>query len=247
MLRLRKRGQAEASRVWRSVRPEDLDGTFNVGVLEMTVSTLQKEAARLSSAYLSAFIASELGEPQRPPALTVWDKTFNGNDLREGLRSAVIKAKMAIDEGTDPATATRNSRSILISDTGLFIDTAARESLRQGMEADPRIIGYNRAIKGTCGACAGSTTYEAFSPNAPVVPLNVHVNCVCVSEPVLSGVPDRFPRPSGEQVFASLSSEKQDEMLGPAAAEKVRNGEAKLSDFVMVEGGFIKQRPAEDV
>jgi hypothetical protein len=187
MVRLRQQGQREAGRLWGRVKPDDLDGTFPLGQLELTVSALQREAARLSSAYLSTFIASELGEPERPPALSVWDKAFGGGDLREGLRSAVIKTKVAIGEGEDPQRATKNSRAILVSDVGLFIDTAARESLRQGMEMDDRIVGYQRALKGTCGACSGSTSYEAFSPNAPVAPLNVHPNCQCVAEPVVTG------------------------------------------------------------
>jgi hypothetical protein len=185
MIRLRKQGQREAGRLWGRVKADDLDGTFPLGQLELTVTTLQREAARLSSAYLSTFIASELGEPEHPPALSVWDKAFGGGDLREGLRSAVIKTKVAIGEGEDPQRATRNSKAILVSDVGLFIDTAARESLRQGMEMDDRIVGYQRALKGTCGACAGSRTYEAFSPNAPVVQLMYHPSCQCVAEPVV--------------------------------------------------------------
>ncbi len=247
MIRLRRQGQREAKRQWRQVKANDLDGTFPVMQLELTVSTLQREAARLSSAYLSAFISSELGEPERPPALTVWDKTFGGNPLREGLRSAVIKAKQRIDDGMDPTEATKASGPTLIADVGLFIDTAARETLRQGMEDDERIVGYQRAVKGTCGACSGDTQYEAFSPNAPVASLNIHPGCLCVAEPVLSGVPNRFPRPTGPEIFDSLSPEKQDEVLGPEAAAMVRNGDAVLADFVHVDGGFIRQKPVEMV
>jgi hypothetical protein len=54
------------------------------------------------------------------------------------------------------------------------------------MEQDDRIVGYQRALKGTCGACSGSRSYEAFSPNAPVVELKVHPNCQCVAEPVVT-------------------------------------------------------------
>ncbi len=54
-------------------------------------------------------------------------------------------------------------------------------------------------------------------------------------------------RPTGQEIFDSLTEAEQDEMLGPEAAEKVRKGEATLSDFVKVEGGFITQRPAEDL
>jgi hypothetical protein len=170
--------------MWIGVDPDDLDATFNLGTLELTVTTLQREAARLSSAYLSTFIASELGEPERPPALSVWDKAFGGGDLREALRSAVIKTKQAIGEGEDPTKATRKNRMVLVNDVGLFIDTAARESLRQGMEMDDRIVGYQRALKGTCGACAGNVAVET-SVELPSIPLRIHPNCQCVTEPVV--------------------------------------------------------------
>ncbi len=246
MLRLRRQGQREAKRYWRQVNPDALDATFPLGQLELTVSTLQREAARLSSAYLASFIASELGEPERPPALSVWEKTFNGNPLREGLRSAVINAKGLIKDGEDPRTATRNSKAILVSDVGLFIDTAARESLRGGMEMEPRIEGWQRSITGTCGACAGDVAVET-SVELPSVPLLVHPNCQCVTVPVITGAPNRFPLLTGMEAFARKDPIKQDEMLGPEAAEKVRQGEATLKDFVQVDGGFIRQRPAENV
>jgi GNAT superfamily N-acetyltransferase len=185
MVRLRKQGQREAGRLWRQVKADDLDGTFPLGQLELTVSTLQREAARLSSAYLSTFIASELGEPERPPALSVWDKAFGGGDLREALRSAVIKTKQAIGEGDDPREATNRNRIVLVNDVGLFIDTAARESLRQGMEQDDRIVGYQRALKGTCGACAGNVAVET-TVELPSIPLRIHPNCQCVTEPVMT-------------------------------------------------------------
>jgi hypothetical protein len=184
MIRLRKQGQREAGRLWGQVKADDLDGTFPLGQLELTVSTLQREAARLSSAYLSTFIASELGEPERPPALSVWDKTFGGNPLREGLRSAIIASKVRINDSEDPQDAINKSREILVSDVGLFIDTAARESLRQGMEMDDRIVGYQRALKGTCGACAGNVAVET-SVELPSIPLRIHPNCQCVTEPVV--------------------------------------------------------------
>ena len=53
-------------------------------------------------------------------------------------------------------------------------------------------------------------------------------------------------RPTGQDHFDSLSPAEQDEMVGPAAAEKIRAGEATLADFVQRDGGFIRQRPVED-
>jgi hypothetical protein len=246
MVALRRRGQTEARRIWADVSPENLDGTFPVGTLELMVSTLQREAARLSSAYLMSFLASELGHPTTPPPVTVWRRAWGGGDLRTGLRSAVIKAKVAIREGTDPREAVKNARVTLINDVGLFIDTAARESLRSGMEFDERIEGWQRVIKGTCGACAGDVAVEV-SVNLPSVPLHVHPNCQCVTQPVITGLPNRFSPPSGADHFERLDRDGQDEMLGPEAAEKVRGGEATLADFVERDGGFISQKPAEDL
>jgi hypothetical protein len=242
MVRLRQQGQREAKRIWNGVNPDDLDATFPLGQLELTVSTLQREAARLSSAYLSTFIASELGEPERPPALSVWDKAFGGGDLREGLRSAVIKTKAAIGEGEDPRRATKAGRKVLVSDVGLFIDTAARESLRQGMEMDPRIEGWQRSITGTCGACSGDVAVEV-STQLPSIPLNIHPSCRCVTVPVLVGLPNAFPLLSGIEAFDRKNPAEQDEMLGPEVAEKVRQGEVMLADLVEVDGGFITQKP----
>jgi hypothetical protein len=54
-------------------------------------------------------------------------------------------------------------------------------------------------------------------------------------------------RPTGQEIFDSLSKAEQDEMLGPEAAEKVRQGEATLADFVMHDGNFITQKPVEQV
>lgn len=57
---------------------------------------------------------------------------------------------------------------------------------------------------------------------------------------------DPHPQPTGQAVFDDLSAEAQDEMVGPAAAEKIRKGEATLADFVQRDGGFITQKPAEE-
>jgi hypothetical protein len=50
-------------------------------------------------------------------------------------------------------------------------------------------------------------------------------------------------RPTGQEIFDSLSKAEQDEMLGPEAAEMVRQGEVMLADLVEVDGGFITQKP----
>jgi hypothetical protein len=242
MLRLRQQGQREAKRIWNGVNPDDLDATFNLGTLELTVTTLQREAARLSSAYLSTFIASELGESERPPALSVWDKAFGGGDLREALRSAVIKTKQEIGEGEDPREATNRNRIVLVNDVGLFIDTAARESLRQGMVQDDRIVGYQRALKGTCGACAGNVAVET-SVELPSIPLRIHPNCQCVTEPV---VRPRSPREGAREANTRLNAEQlrsvYDDYFGPFNNSFEMNGLLRTGKW---ERSFARPRLTE--
>ena len=59
-------------------------------------------------------------------------------------------------------------------------------------------------------------------------------------------------RPSARRVFDALSHEQQDEIYGVEGAEKIRNGEASLADFVQRSSpgdtpGFIQQKPVEDL
>jgi hypothetical protein len=62
---------------------------------------------------------------------------------------------------------------------------AGRESLREAMERDDRIEGWQRAVRGTCGACGGDIAV-AVSTELPAIPLKVHPYCQCVTEPVVA-------------------------------------------------------------
>lgn len=58
--------------------------------------------------------------------------------------------------------------------------------------------------------------------------------------------------PTGPERFAAMTPEEQDAAIGPAAAEAVRSGKAKLSDFIERSGDgpgprFIRQRPVQDL
>jgi hypothetical protein len=61
--------------------------------------------------------------------------------------------------------------------------------------------------------------------------LPVHEHCRCTSEPVIRGVREQVQRPTGHDIFESLSTQEQDARLGPAA-ELVRTGQASLDDLV---------------
>jgi hypothetical protein len=79
-------------------------------------------------------------------------------------------------------------------------DHAHRTALLDGLAADERFQGWQRAVTGTCGACAGDIAVEV-STNLPSIPLQVHPNCQCVTEPVIA------PR------FRAVRKETQDKTL----------------------------------
>jgi hypothetical protein len=47
-------------------------------------------------------------------------------------------------------------------------------------------------------------------------------------------------RPSGLEHFEAMSEAEQDEKFGPDLAAKLRSGEVKLSDLILVDGTFIR-------
>ena len=190
MVAIRERAQREARATWRKIDPDRLDDTYEVGMLTLTVSTLQREAARLSGGYLRAFVESELREPAGEPLVDARQvgQARNGDQLRKALESPMITTKVAIKDGHSPREALAIGRSALERMVGLATDTAAREALRVGMEATPDVVGWRRAVKGTCGACMGAATGTIENDAAD---LDIHPNCQCVSEPAITGRPTK--------------------------------------------------------
>lgn len=54
-------------------------------------------------------------------------------------------------------------------------------------------------------------------------------------------------RPTAEHRFADMTTAEQDEVFGSDAAQMIRDGTATFSDFIKVEGGFLVQKPADDL
>lgn len=257
MLRLRRSGTLEARRTWAAVRPADLDATYDVATLALWVEQRQRAAARASSAYLAAFVASELGEETVPlPAdYEATGKTYERNELRESLRNPMIGVKVGIASGKTPAEALATNRERVERMVALAIDTAGREALRSGIEADERIEGWQRAVGGTCGACLGDVAVET-SVELPSIPIRVHPYCQCVTEPYVVRPPravEAAPRPSGRELFERMSATEQDEALSPPVAAAVRAGEVELADLVRerrIDGpapNFIAQASAAEL
>lgn len=230
MVAIREQASREARRFWGAVQFEAIDATFDRETLARVLSGLQRDAALASRGYVGAYVSSEL--ERRIDAPPVDPEAFSGEalgqDLVEALTGPVITAKIAIGDGrADEAMELGLNRLLRFAE--LSADTAARASLSEAIRADDRIRGWRRAVRGTCGACLGAATGDLAGDSET---MDVHPGCQCVSEPEVVGVRQRFPRPSGAQLFAAMELVRQDEILGPERAELVRTGAVELADLV---------------
>jgi hypothetical protein len=234
LLGLRDSIQALARSTWRAVVIEDLEGTFDQWRTMMTtgVTAAQQEAVRATSGYVTAYLTTELGEPTRGPTLDSTryvGKTRDGRSVHDGLESPLIGIRLTFKRGGNLEAAFREGLNRAIRMVGEDVMHAGRQSLQDAFVLDERIVGWKRAVRGTCGACAGLAD-GATSP--PGTPLNIHPGCQCVSEAVVKGSPDQYPRPTGQELFLGLTSAQQDAAIGAEAAEKVRSGDISLKDLI---------------
>jgi len=219
---------------WEIIDPANLDRGHAEWVARTApaLAALQAAGVRLTAAYITAFLRSELRHPVAPPTLdearyVALSRT--GKPLAAALTGTLITAKVAIADGTDPRTALDHAASQARRVAGTETTAAARAALGDTIATDPRIVGWQRATGGGCGACLAAAT-RTYGPDEP---LQVHDNCRCTAEPIVADVPDTTPRPDGFALFDRMSAEQQDRALGPAA-DLVRSGRVALTDLLAV-------------
>lgn len=220
----------------------DLDETYEAWLTAAApaITLAQRQAVEASGAYLTAFLTSEFGSPtEASPIETApyagWSR--DGRPLREALASPLIAVKSSLARGADLPRALRDGQVRMERMVGLEIDHAALDSLLHGIDADDQFDGWERAVRGTCGACLAAATGPTDGLLFPR-----HPHCKCVAEPRVRGVPIRFPRPTGAALFAAMTPAQQDEAVGPAVAESIREGEIALADLL----GVSAQATTED-
>jgi hypothetical protein len=238
---------------WK-VRAEDLDGSFApwLALSAAQMSQAQRLAARRSVAYLSAFTASELGHLIRTPAIDLSSYTgasSDGQPLETALLSPLIGAKAQIGEGIPVEKAIANARVRALRAIGFGVDQAARRALSAAMDQSAHVEGWRRALAGTCEACMGLADGSTLPAGTP---LECHPYCECVSEPVIAGVPDRFPQPTGHQLFTAMGAARQVAQFGEERAKLLRDGDVTLGEMVdrspqARQEDFITAKPLADL
>jgi hypothetical protein len=250
---LRARAVVIARAEWAKLDPQDLDGSHArwVATVAATLTELQRGGTRLSAAYLSAYLTSELGRRVSPSqdATAAAGVARDGRPLVEALTPSLFTVKQAIGDGRPVAEALAVGGARAFRTVGEEAIAPGREGLANGIEADGRIVGWRRVTGGGCGACLAAAT-GAIQADDEV--LEVHPACQCSKEPVVAGVPDHVERPTGHQIFEGMSSTEQDQLLGPDKATLIRSGAVPFHDLIekqeqAVLPTVITERPLESL
>lgn len=234
--------------------PEDLDRSFApwLSVTTRAVAYAQRQAVQLTAGYLGAYMASELGHRVATPQLDTRPYVGvarNGSPLPDVLSGSLIAVKSALKNSKPIETALEEGLNRARRNVSLSVWTSARSSLADLMKADERIIGWRRAVRGTCDACLGLASDTTLPPGTP---LDIHPGCECIAEPSLFNAPERHPRPTGHEIFSSMAPAEQDNQFGPEKAKLLREGTITLAELVghsqmETEPDFITARPVSEL
>ena len=244
----RARVQQQARRTWPSI--EALDSTDWVERTATTLAQAQAASIRLAAAYLTAFLAAETGRRPRQVAIDTRPyvgRSRDGRPLAESLRSPLVGVLGYLKDGLSAAESLSRGLNRATRMVGVDLDNAHHTALLRALADDDRFDGWNRSLAGTCGACASVASGVSHALMFPV-----HPGCACVASPVVKGVANTFPVPTGIEVFRDKTDAEQDAMLGPDAAALVRVGVITLDDLhgrseLATEPDFITQKPLSAV
>lgn len=251
---LRAGAENTSRSLWEQIDPEDLDGTYPRW-LEPTVQAVtaaQNRSLTLSAGYLAAFITASTGRrtlPQKIDPAEFVGKSRDGRPLVEALTPPLWTVKLAIREGKSITEALSAGLNRAQRGIGMDTYTPAWAGLSAVMSSQGGVTGWRRVTSGNaCGACLGAATGAIRATDD--VP-EVHGGCQCTAEPVLSGVRERVPRPTGQDTFNALTPDEQNARFGEEKAELIRGG-TPLSDLVAhshmeTEQNWITEKPLDAV
>lgn len=240
--------------LWRTVIPDQISQTYPqfLTPTARALSAAQQVAGGLAVGYLPAFVAAETGKPQPPPELDPAARaglTVDGRPLEQALQRGLVQVKMALAAGRPIGPAMDTGLGFVVRTARTEVPQAGRDLLGQGMEQTHLVHGWVRVTSPRpCGACLARA--GVFEPDS--VSIDVHAACQCTAEPVVKDVPDRFPRPTGQQIFDRMTPAEQDALFagrgGADKAELVRSGAIPLSDLATVQhthnsGRWITETP----
>lgn len=220
---------------YRLLDTDDLASSFRdfIPMAAGVVALGQEQAITLARAYLGSYVQAEVGEE---PALTeprAAGTTFDGRSLEEGLSATPAKVLLAIKIGRPVSDALRFGAFSATRFGATEVIDASRQELQQQMQDVDQVKGWRWNASGrACGFCTAKDDGTIYRPTAVLIG---HAGCSCVQEVVVRGVDETVTRPTGKQVFESMTVEQQNQRLGETKAELIRNGSITFDDLIKVE------------
>lgn len=236
LLTMREGSARFAAQALLTLDLRDVDASFDSWRSRMVevVEEQKRQGVLLTDAYLAAFIGSELGEPSTPAEGVDPDEYMNtedGRSLDAALLTPLFTIKAARASGRRDAVRLGVVRATRIVSEEVL--GAPRRALGKLIVKDTRVSGWTRVTgSGPCGACLA----QAGTVNAPDTPFRRHGHCRCIREAVVRGVPQTYRRPTGREVFDTLSPKAQAALFhgrgGEEKADLVRSGAVPLAALV---------------
>ena len=215
----------ELARLWRQVDAGDIRGSWR-GMLERALAILgtsQATAAASAGSYVDDALEEQGldadAEGRVMPGAFAGIAS-DGRPLASLLEEPSISALSYIKKGATPERALTSGGFVLDMISRTQVADAGRTAVGTAIVARPEVGGYVRMIVGkTCSRClilAG----RRYEWNAG---FRRHPRCDCRHIPVAESVPDDV-RVNPRAYFDSLPAAEQDQLLGKAGAQAVREG-----------------------
>lgn len=259
-LRLEQAYGAAVGRLWRQVAAAVVDGFDGIDrddlaagfraflpLATRAVALGQQQAQALAVGFVTQYVESQASRAFRPEpaAAALAGRAPAGDDLSRAMASAVGVTWLSLRQGRPPGEALGLGRLYAGRLAGRAVAVAAdRELEHQAERSRGLMVGWEWVTTGgeTCVACLAEQDGRTRPWSEGI---GRHNGCECIQSPVLAGVGDAAPRPTGDELFRAMSPERQAEVFkgaGEDKAELVRAGDASLRDFIARErtpGGRI--------
>jgi hypothetical protein len=206
---LARRTSMELARLWRQIDRGNIAASWGAHLPQAlaVLGTSQATAAASAGLYVD-------------DALEAQGIASDGRPLASLLLEPGITALSQIKQGASPAQALNSGRFLLDLISRTQVADAGRVAVGTAIAARPQVHGYVRMVVGkTCSRClilAG----RRYKWNAG---FQRHPRCDCRHVPVAEDVPGDVST-DPKAYFDSLDRDGQDELLGKAGADAVREG-----------------------
>jgi hypothetical protein len=222
---LARRTSMELARLWRQIDRGNIAASWGAHLPQALAVLGTSQATAAASAGLYVDDALEAQGIATSAAGRVMPGAFagiasDGRPLASLLLEPGITALSQIKQGASPAQALNSGRFLLDLISRTQVADAGRVAVGTAIAARPQVHGYVRMVVGkTCSRClilAG----RRYKWNAG---FQRHPRCDCRHVPVAEDVPGDVST-DPKAYFDSLDRDGQDELLGKAGADAVREG-----------------------